>query len=149
MIPITETTGEKIFSFIESEITACGQAFSNCIGFASDGASNMVGCNNSVWSRMKQASPSCVQLKCICHSLALCIQHAKSKLPSNIGFLLSEVPKWFSKSILRRDDYKQLFRVMNPSTDFETTRFAPLPFEKPSATRWLVRGKVLYNLLAN
>ena len=38
---------------------------------------------------------------------------------------------------------------MNPVTDFEPTKIVPLPFEKPSATRWLVRGKVLYNLLVN
>ena len=88
LIAVRETTGEKIFDLIHKEIKRCGQSLVNCIGFATDGASNMVGCNDSVWSRLKAVSPFCVQLKCICHSLALCIQYAVSKLPSNIGFLL-------------------------------------------------------------
>jgi len=82
------------------------------------------GCNNSVWSRLKTVCPFCVQLKCICHSLALCIQYAVSKLPSNNGFLLSEIPNWFHHSELRREAYKKLFykklfRVMNTATEFE------------------------------
>ena len=87
LILVQEATGEKMFNLIDEEIKRCGQSLANCIGFARDGASNMVGCNNSVWSRLKAVSPFCVQLKCICHS-ALCIQLAVSKLPSNIGFFL-------------------------------------------------------------
>lgn len=109
----------------------------------------MVGRNNSVWSRMKEISPDCVQLKCICHSLALCVQYAVSKLPSNIGCLLSETPRWFCNNELRREAFKELFSVMKPSTDTESARCAPLPFEKPSSTRWLVRGKVMFNILLN
>jgi len=94
LIPVQETTGEKMFSMIDEEIKRRGQSLANCVGFATEGASNMVGCNNSVWSRLKAVCPFCVQLKCICHSLAVCIQYAVSKLPSNIGFLLSEIPNW-------------------------------------------------------
>ena len=109
----------------------------------------MVGCNNSVWSRLKAVSPFFVQLKCICHSLALCIKHAVWKLPSNIGFLLSELHSWFCHSELRREAYKELFGVMNTATVFEPNLTTPLPFEKPSFTRWLVRGKVMFNILMN
>jgi hypothetical protein len=79
----------------------CGQSLANCIGFATDGSSNMVWCNYSVCSRLKSVSPFYVQHKSIYHSLALGIQYAVSKLPSNIGFLLSEIPKWFRHSELR------------------------------------------------
>jgi len=89
---VQEATGEKMFNLIDEEIKICGQSLANCIGFATDGASNMVGCNNSVWSRVRAVSPFCMQLKCICHSLVMCIQYAVSKLPSNIVFLLSEIP---------------------------------------------------------
>jgi hypothetical protein len=144
---VQEATGEKMFNLIDEEIKRCGQSLANCIGFATDGASNMVGCNNSVWSRLKAVSPFCVQLKCICHLLALCIQHAVSKLPSNFGFLLSEIPNWFRHSELRREAYKELFRVMNTATEFEPNRIPPLPFEKSSFTRWLVHGKLMFNIL--
>jgi hypothetical protein len=87
LIPVQEATGEKVFNLID-EIKRCGQSLANCICFAMDGASNMVRCNNSVWSRLK-VSPFCGQHICICPSLVLCIQYAVFKLPSNIGFLLS------------------------------------------------------------
>ena len=70
----------------------------------------------TLWSSLKIVSPSCVQLKCICYSLPLCIQYAVSKLPSNVVFLLPEIPSWFRHSELRREAYKELFRVMNTAT---------------------------------
>ncbi|GFN86937.1 Zinc finger protein [Plakobranchus ocellatus] len=110
----------------------------------------MIGEKNSIWSRLREASPNCIQMRCLCHSLALSIQHAFGKLPSNIGFLLSEIPGWFSNSNQRRDAYVSLFNVMNEAGDAELTRpVDSLPFEKPSATRWLVRGKVLYSILTH
>jgi hypothetical protein len=80
LIPVQEATGEKILSLTDEEIKRCGQSLATCIGFATDGVSNMVGLNNSVWSRLKAVSPFCVQHKCIYHLLALCIQYAASKL---------------------------------------------------------------------
>ena len=67
-------------------------------------------------------------------------------MPANLGFLLKEIPKWFSKSTTRREAVKELLRVMNPSDE---SRAKPLPFQKMSTTRWLVRGKVIYNLVVN
>ena len=119
LIPVQEATGENILNLIDKEIKRCGQSLDNCIAFAMDGASNMVGCNNSVWSRLKVVSPFCVQLKCNCHSLALYIQYAVSKLPSNIGFLVSEIPNWFRHSELRQEAYKELFSMMNTAIEFE------------------------------
>jgi hypothetical protein len=134
---VQEATGEKIFNLTDEEIKRCGQSL------ATNGTSNMVRCNNSVWSRLKAVSPFCVQHKYICHSLALFIQYAVSKLPSDIGFLLSKIPNWFRHSELRRDAYKELFRVMNPATEFEPQRTSPLPFEKPFyAVAWAWKGYV-------
>ena len=149
LIPVQEATGDNIFSLIKVEIESCNQDLKNCIGFSSDGASNMVGCNNSVWSRIRDVSPSCVQYRCVCHSLALCIKYAVSKLPSSIGFLLTEIPNWFRHSNLRREAFKHLFKIMNSATEFQSAKIAPLSFEKTSSTRWLVRGKVMFNILVN
>lgn len=144
--PVTEATGEVLFDKIKAAVENIGQSLSNCVGFASDGASVMVGQNNSVWTRIQEESPNCVLMRCICHSLALSIQHSFNKLPSNFGFLLSEIPKWFSKSSLRRESYKTLFNIMNPDDE---RKGLPAPFQQPSATRWLVRGKVMNNILSN
>jgi hypothetical protein len=119
LIPVQEAIGEKIFNLTDEKIKRCGQSLANCIGFAADGASNMVGSNNSVWCRQKAVSPFFVQHKCVCHSLALCIHYAVSNLQENIGFLLSEIPSWFRHSELRLEAYKELFRVMDTATEFE------------------------------
>ena len=101
--------------------------------------------SNSLWSRIHAKAPNCQLMKCMCHSLALCIQKGFDKLPSSLGFLLKEIPKWFSKSTLRRDTCKDLFKVMSGS-DIESSAVST-PFTKISTTRWLVRGKVLYDIL--
>jgi hypothetical protein len=46
LIPVQEATGEKIFNLIDEKIKRCGQSLANCIGFATDGASNIFGCND-------------------------------------------------------------------------------------------------------
>lgn len=158
LMPITDASGEKIFEAMNTAITECGNRMENCIGYASDGASNMVGVNNSVWSRIRSCAPHCVLYKCICHSLALCIQHACDKLPTNIGYMLSAIPRWFSNSDQRRTAYQDLFDTMNPPEEpvnpptgaaAHAGRPTPLPFERLSQTRWLVRGKIMNNILSN
>ena len=88
-----ETNAEAIFQAIRGKLTESGLNMENCLGFACDGASVMLGSHNSVWTRLQAVSPNCVLIKCICHSLALCVQHAMNELPPNINFLLSEIPK--------------------------------------------------------
>ena len=90
-----------------------------CIGFGCYGASVMVGKHNSVWSRIKEVNvnPSCILMKCIRHSLAnalhktshSCVQHGFKKLSSNLGYLLQEIPAWFSQSRIRCHEYKAKF----------------------------------------
>lgn len=146
IVPVTETTGEALFKCTKGLLVKCGLAVEDCIGFSSDGASNMTGENNSLWSRLRSQSPNCIKIQCTCHSLALCIQKGFEKLPSNLGFMLQEIPKWFRKSSLRRENYKMLFETMNTGDERPGT---PLPFLGLSLTRWLVRGKVIYNTLVN
>lgn len=100
LLPIIEATGQVLFDKIKATLQDIDQSLRSCLGFAIDGASVTVGNNNSVWTRILEESPNCVQMKSICHSLALCVQHSFNKLPSNLGFLLSEITKWFSKKFL-------------------------------------------------
>ena len=111
LLSVSDTTAATIFNEIVQELTKCDLSISDCIGFGSDGAAAMVGEHNSVFSRIREASPQCVQIKCVCHSLAF--QHAFGKLPAHVGYLLSEIPIWFSNSSLRRDAFVNLFKVMN------------------------------------
>jgi hypothetical protein len=202
LFPVVRATGEALFSTIKEAVNGIGLELSNCVGLGCDGANNMVGEENSVWSRMRDAAPHCLLFKCVCHSLALCVQKAFNKMPSSLGFLLSEVAAWFNKSTLRREQYKAMCReeqhihlfdnmdvdededepeevaptagtsgessatatatvtsgataTANASTgDITAGRdrgrtTVPMPFTKASMTRWLVRGKLIKNLLLN
>ena len=73
---------------------------------------------------------------CICHSLKLYIEHAFSKFPSNIGFILTEVTLWLSSNVIRgREDSKALFKIMNPADEENIKeRDVPLPHKKLSKT---------------
>ena len=108
----------------------------------------MVGARNSVWSRVTLESPNCILFKYICHSLALCVE----VLPSSVGFLLAEIPAWFSRSCLRREDYKTLIEnisIEDADDANEQKTSGQLPFMTLCPTRWLVRGEVLQRLLGN
>ena len=104
LIPVMDATGESLFNAISTLAGDFGMVLSDCIGFTS--ASNMIGEHNSVWCHIRNLSPKCVKLKCICHRLALCAQKGIEKLSSNLGFLLTEIPSWFKKCTVRRMQFK-------------------------------------------
>lgn len=98
LVSVTETTGEFLFNAIKIILQKFNLDLADCIGFGTDGANNMIGKHNSVWSRIEKFAPNCVKMQCICHSLALCVKKAFEILPSHLGFLLLEIPSWFKKS---------------------------------------------------
>lgn len=53
----------------------------NFIGFAADGAANILGENNSLSSRLRASVPGLPIFKCICHSIHLCASEAAKCLP--------------------------------------------------------------------
>ena len=65
VVPITTASGENNFNGIKKEIEKCGQSLKT-IGYASDGAANMVGEVNSVWSRLRRETPDSVMFNCLC-----------------------------------------------------------------------------------
>ena len=58
LIPVVSTTGESLFSALKRRLEEFDLPLSDCIGLGSDGAANMVGARNSVWSRVKLESPT-------------------------------------------------------------------------------------------
>lgn len=141
LIPVTVTTGEALYEAIINYLEGINIDICNCIGFSSDGANNVCGVNNSVLSRLREKVPKIIFVKCTCHSLALCCEHAFKKLPANLDYLLSETARWFKLSSLRKEQFKDIFNVMN--NDY----IQPSRFITPSNTRWLVKGKCIYNVL--
>ena len=107
-VPLLKTNAKAIFQAIHEKLTESQLNVQNCLGFACNGASVMVGSHNSVTMRLQAVAPNFKLIKCICHSLVLCIQHAMNELPSSINFLLSEIPKWFNKSSIWHQAFKEL-----------------------------------------
>lgn len=71
------STGNTFSNFLnEHQIS-----IDNLIGFAGDGASNIMGPLNSVTSRLRNVAPGITILKCICHSVHLCTSQAAKTLP--------------------------------------------------------------------
>ena len=103
LIPVTVTTEAALYEAIinylkDNDIDIC-----SCIGFSSDDANNVCGVNNSVLSRLREKVPNVIFVKCTCHNLALCCEHAFKKLPANLDYLLSERARWFKLSSLRKE----------------------------------------------
>ena len=93
VVAFLKTNAEAIFQAIQDKLKESGLNIENCLGFACSGASVMLGSHNLVWTRLQAVLSNCVLIKCICHSLALCVHHNMNELPSNINFLLSEISK--------------------------------------------------------
>ena len=157
-LEIVETavaTGSALFEALDGCLDKFNLKWSNCIGFGCDGASSMVGQYNSVWSRIQQKNRDVLLMKCICHSLDLAEKHVFESMPSQLGFLLSAVPGWFSKSDLRREKYRTLAEEFEEveseqNTSEENSNCSrKLPFLKSSKTRWLVRSRVIKRIITN
>lgn len=96
LIPVEEATGAALFNHIITFFEKFQIPYKeNCIGFASDGANNMMGANNSVVSRLREAIPNIFILKCICHSFALCASYACEKLPEFVEQFARDVCIWY------------------------------------------------------
>ena len=142
---VISATGENIFEALKSLTDRAHLQLENCIGLGNDGASNMIGQHNSLFSRLKEESPYCILIHCICHSLAICVQNAFDVMPPYLSVLIYDIPSWFSNSSVRREDYKSLYASVIDANSYQ----APLPFRKKSTTRWLVQGKVMHTILQN
>ena len=114
------------------------------ISFASDGASNVAGrgpSGKSVISRILAENPNIKQIKCICHSLALCVKHAfEENMPKGIHFLIAKIPAFFSHSSVRQSNFKDLHQfetLLDSASDCESKNNC-LPFRKDTQVHSLL-----------
>ncbi|CAH0730525.1 unnamed protein product, partial [Brenthis ino] len=125
-------TGEAIYKSIIRSFQDENVPTENIIGFASDGASVLMGQHNSVASRFISNNPGIIIIKCICHSLHLCASEACKKLPRR------NVYGFFKHSSKRQSEFIE-FQA------FTNTKVHKLLH--PSQTRWLSLLAVVNRLL--
>ena len=78
---IIDGTANTIVEAIHSFLAKKALDIDKLRGFATDGASVMVGCRNGVATQLKQCCPSLVSIHCVNHRLALAASHAADHIP--------------------------------------------------------------------
>lgn len=89
LVSLSGETAEAIASSLTSFLRSVGLDIKKCIGVGTDGCSVMVGRHNSVYTHLLQMNPNMQLLKCVCHSIQLCVSKAVETLPRNLDYLVS------------------------------------------------------------
>lgn len=142
LVEVPITTGEVLFAELKMFLEANDLLLENMVGIGTDGANNLCGIHNSVFSRLKAIVPNMVLNKCICHSMHLCAEKAVEELPSNLEFMLRESFNWFSNSPKRRFEYAKIFNTINMNEGIKLKNLIQL-----APTRWLSRYKSVNRIL--
>lgn len=128
---LTECTAIAIVDAVKNSLKKFDLKLNNLIGIGSDNASVMVGVNTGVHAILKKDNPHLILIRCVCHSLQLATSHACSEtIPRHLDYLISETYNWFSKSTLRQQAYKDIYKCLNENHD-------PLKIVQACNTRWL------------
>ncbi|XP_063217307.1 uncharacterized protein LOC134528039 isoform X2 [Bacillus rossius redtenbacheri] len=131
-------SAENLFRGLVASITEFGIPLENVIGFGADGCNVMMGEHNSVSSRLKEACPGIVVVKCICHSAHLCASEACKVLPRSCEDMAREIYNFLKSSAKRQSELKEFQKFL----DME-----PLKMLHPSQTRWLSLVAVVQRIL--
>lgn len=132
------SSGEALYNKILHCINSYDIPLNNLIGFAADGASNMMGAVNSVTSRLKQHMPGMTILRCVSHSIHLCSCKAAKTLPRACEDLVRNVYNFFAHSAKRKYEFReyQMFCQVKPHKLLH-----------PCATRWLSLHNAVVRLI--
>ena len=86
----------------------------NCLGFGSDGASVMTGCDNGVAALLKRKNPYLLSLHCAAHKLALASSQAAKKVPAIAQYQksLSAIYTYFSHSSVHTEGLTEVQRIL-------------------------------------
>ncbi|KAF0685221.1 Uncharacterized protein FWK35_00037245, partial [Aphis craccivora] len=144
IIEIVSCTAESLYNYICNFMDEIHLDISNVIGIGTDGANNLCGKFNSLFTRLKQKSPNLQIVKCICHSLNNAVSKASEQFPCTIDYLCREIYNWFHISTTRRDEYKKLFELLNSGYGVKKQFHQ---FHQLSGTRWLARSFVVNTIL--
>lgn len=132
------SSGQSLFNVVYNSLHNHGIPLSNLVGFAADGASNIMGEHNSLSSRLKQMCPGITIFKCICHSLHLCASEAAKTLPRHCEDLIRNIYTYFAHSAKRKYDFQQFQNLLD---------LKPHKLLHPCQTRWLSLHQAVERIL--
>lgn len=111
MVQVTGCKGQDLANALVDHLKTIGLPLEQLQSIGTDGAANMCGTNNSMFTHLKKLLPHLILIKCICHSLDKCGEYAYKKVPGHLDFILSESFNWFSHSPKRWGEYTEFFKV--------------------------------------
>lgn len=133
-------SANRLFEMLQETFRSRDIPYDNVIGFASDGCNVMMGCRNSVASRMKECYPGIRIVKCLCHSLHLCASEACKVLPRACEDLARNIFNFLNGSAKRQAQFAQFQMFLSIDV---------LKILHPSQTRWLSLVSVVMRILDN
>ena len=150
---ILEADANALFEHLEKVIEDWDLKPENFVGFASDGASVMIGCNHSLQVLAKRKYPNLIHMRCVAHSMDLAAKDAMNWMPGNLEFMIRESYNWFCHSALRQAEYKEILNLVgfenlgdhDDPPDGTDIKF--LKLISPSTTRWLVIADCVERIL--
>ncbi|OQR85442.1 hypothetical protein ACHHYP_11820 [Achlya hypogyna] len=136
LVELADGTAKTIVDVILATLEKHDLDIANLVGFASDGASVMIGRIKGVATWLEKLAPRVVASHCCAHRLSLATEDAEGPLDEAAIACIMTVYKYLSKSEPRR---KQL-------AEAGTRTLKPL---QGAVTRWLSRGHILANAFEN
>lgn len=94
-------SGETIASAVLESLEKENIPLINCIGFATDNASAMIGKRTGVTTLLKKRIPDLFHIRCVCHSINLMNNSALACIPDEVEQLAKNIYNFFNKSSKR------------------------------------------------
>lgn len=122
------STGENLYHILMKCLNDHNIPVDNLVGFAADGANNIMGVRNSLVSRLREVAPGILVLKCVCHSIHICASQAANKLPRVCEDMIRAIYTYFAHSAKRKHEFQEFQ---------EYCAVKPHKLLHVSQTRWL------------
>lgn len=138
IVEVENGSAETLYAAVKDLFRENKIPLRNVIGFAADNCATMMGKQSGFQTLLKSDLPNVFVLGCVCHSFALCANHASKQLPSWLETFVKDVCSYFSRSSKRQRDFDLIQKVV------KTQEHRIL---KLCQTRWLSRGQVIARIL--
>ncbi|XP_062972283.1 uncharacterized protein LOC134392146 [Elgaria multicarinata webbii] len=142
IITLTASDSDLITEALLSFLNENKLNIKKCVGIAADGLSaSICGHKNSLLKKFYELNPCGVFIKCICHSLYLCLSRAIDVLPLNLEYMISQTYLWFSHNTFHQKRYSELYAAINVGEN-------ALKMLQFTDTRWLSISPCINRILS-
>ncbi|OAF71367.1 hypothetical protein A3Q56_00859 [Intoshia linei] len=136
LVKVDRTDAQTLYNVVLKFFSDISINIKLCSAIGTYGTNNLCGTHNSLYSKLKTLIPNIILVKCISHSLHLACSYAFHILLDSIDILIRDTYSFLSKSPLRLEEYRNLYKIIN--NERSPPKFIPI-----SATRWLEVGPCL------